>query len=98
MEALVGADRRVALVAADLVAHFEQRLAALEGKAMVVCMSRRICVALYNAIGALRPDWHSDDDAQGAIKSELRAPRNPALILSYPCWLKGQTLMQTEQP
>jgi type I restriction enzyme R subunit len=50
------------------VAHFEQRLAALEGKAMVVCMSRRICVALYNAIGALRPDWHSGDDAEGAIK------------------------------
>jgi type I restriction enzyme R subunit len=68
LEALVGADRRVALVAANLVEHFENRLAAVEGKAMVVCMSRRICVDLYDAIVKLRPDWHSDDDAQGMIK------------------------------
>ncbi len=68
LEALVGAERRVALVAADLVEHFENRLAALEGKAMVVCMSRRICVDIYNAIVKLRPDWHSDEDAQGTIK------------------------------
>jgi type I restriction enzyme, R subunit len=52
----------------DLVAHAEARFAALEGKAMVVCMSRRICVALYNEIVKLRPEWHSDDDDQGAIK------------------------------
>ena len=68
LEALVGAERRVAVVAADLVAHFEQRLDALDGKAMVVCMSRRICVALYNAIVALRPDWHANEDARGTVK------------------------------
>lgn len=56
------------MVAADLVAHFEARVEAMDGKAMVVCMSRRICVDLYNQIVALRPDWHSDDDAAGVIK------------------------------
>ncbi|WNV10978.1 type I restriction endonuclease subunit R [Tardiphaga sp. 709] len=68
VEALVGSKKRLAMVAADLVRHFEDRVAALDGKAMVVCMSRRICVALYDHIIALRPDWHSDDDATGAIK------------------------------
>lgn len=68
VEALVGADKRVALVADDLVQHFEARLSALDGKGMIVCMSRRICVALYDAIVALRPDWHSDDDDAGVIK------------------------------
>jgi type I restriction enzyme R subunit len=68
VEALVGSDKRLALVAQDLVKHFEDRAAALDGKAMVVCMSRRICVALYDAIVKLRPKWHSDDDDAGAIK------------------------------
>ena len=53
------------------VEHFEARTAALSGRAMVVCMSRRICVQLYDAITALRPHWHSDDDAAGAIKSVM---------------------------
>ncbi len=68
VEALVGSEKRLAMVAADLVQHFEDRVAAMDGKAMVVCMSRRICVALYNQIIALRPDWHSDDDASGLVK------------------------------
>jgi len=68
VEALVGADKRVALVAEDLVKHFEDRVVALDGKAMIVCMSRRICVELYKAIVNLRPDWHSDDDESGTIK------------------------------
>lgn len=68
VETLVGSDKRLALVAADLVRHFEDRVAALDGKAMVVCMSRRICVALYNEIVRLRPDWHSDDDNAGSVK------------------------------
>jgi len=68
VEALVGSDKRLALVAADLVQHFEDRVAALHGKAMVVCMSRRICVALFDAITKLRPDWHSPDDNAGSIK------------------------------
>jgi type I restriction enzyme, R subunit len=68
VEALVGAEKRLAMIAEDLVRHFEARNAALDGKAMIVCMSRRICVALYNAIIKLRPEWHSDDDEAGAIK------------------------------
>ena len=68
VEALVGSKKRLAMVAADLVRHFEDRVAAMDGKAMVVCMSRRICVSLYQQIIALRPDWHSDDDAAGKIK------------------------------
>ena len=68
VEALVGSEKRLSMVAADLVHHFEDRVAAMDGKAMVVCMSRRICVALYQHIVALRPDWHSADDAAGKIK------------------------------
>lgn len=68
VEALVGSEKRLAMVAEDLVRHFEDRVAAMDGKAMIVCMSRRICVALYKQIVALRPDWHSDDDAAGTIK------------------------------
>ena len=68
LEAMVGTDERVALVAEDLVDHFESRNAAMDGKAMIVCMSRRICVDLYKAIVKLRPDWHHEDDAQGKIK------------------------------
>ncbi len=68
VEALVGSDKRLALVAKDMVAHFEDRVAALDGKAMVVCMSRRICVKLYDEIIKLRPDWHSTDDSAGAVK------------------------------
>ena len=68
IEALVGSEKRLAMVAEDIVRHFEARVAALDGKAMIVCMSRRICVALYDRIVALRPDWHSADDAAGTIK------------------------------
>ena len=68
LEAVVGADKRVKQIAEDIVAHFEQRLDALEGKAMVVCMSRRICIDLYRELVRLRPDWHDDDDDKGSIK------------------------------
>jgi type I restriction enzyme, R subunit len=68
LEKVVGAEPRVASVAADLVAHFEERNKAQDGKAMVVTMSRDICVHLYNEIVKLRPDWHSEDPEQGAIK------------------------------
>ncbi len=70
IEALVGADARVDEVARDIVAHFEQRQKGFdfEGKAMIVCMSRRICARLYQAIVALRPAWHDDDDEHGVIK------------------------------
>ena len=68
LEAIVGADKRVKQIAEDIVAHFGQRLEALEGKAMVVCMSRRICIDLYRELVRLRPGWHDDDDDKGSIK------------------------------
>ena len=68
LEAVVGAEKRVKQIAEDMVEHFEQRLEALDGKAMVVCMSRRICVDLYRELVHLRPDWHSDNDDTGSIK------------------------------
>ena len=68
LEAVVGAENRVRQIAQGIVDHFEQRLEALEGKAMVVCMSRRICVDLHKELVRLRPDWHDDDDARGNIK------------------------------
>ena len=68
LEAVVGTEKRLSIVAQDIVDHFEQRLEAMEGKAMVVCMSRRICVDLYRELVRLRPGWHDEDDARGAIK------------------------------
>ncbi len=68
LEAIVGAEKRIRLIAQDIVNHFEERLRAMDGKAMIVCMSRRICVDLYRAIVALRHEWHYDDDKKGIIK------------------------------
>jgi type I restriction enzyme R subunit len=73
LEALVGAEPRLQQVAADLVAHYEQRSRTQPGKAMVVAMSRDICARLYDAIVALRPDWHDDDHLKGAIKVVMTA-------------------------
>lgn len=68
LEKLVGAEPRLKQVASDLVSHFEKRTSSIEGKAMIVCMSREICVRLYNAIVALKEDWHSEDPTKGQIK------------------------------
>ncbi|MCK4412608.1 MAG: type I restriction endonuclease subunit R [Candidatus Eisenbacteria sp.] len=68
LAAIVGAEKRLKLVAADIVAHYDRRLEAMGGKAMIVCMSRRICVDLYREIIRLHPDWHGEDDDKGAIK------------------------------
>ena len=68
LEAIVGAGKRLKLVAEDLVAHFDKRAEAMDGKAMVVCMSRRICIDLYQELTRLRPDWHDDGDEAGALK------------------------------
>ena len=68
VEAIVGSKERLKRVAKDLLAHFEKRDAVANSKAMVVCMSRQICVDLYNEIIALKPEWHSLDDTKGAIK------------------------------
>ena len=68
LAAVVGSEKRLRLVAADLVDHFEKRLEVMDGKAMVVCMSRRICVELYREIVALRPEWAGEGDDAGSIK------------------------------
>lgn len=68
LEKIVGAPPRIQKIAADIVSHFENRQSVMDGKAMIVAMSRDICVHLYNAITQLRPEWHSDDPTQGAIK------------------------------
>ena len=68
LEKVAGAPERTKRIANDIVNHFEQRLSILEGKGIIVCMSRRICVGLYNEIINIKPEWHSDDDEKGAIK------------------------------
>src|SRR6266516_2679041 len=68
LEAVVGAEKRIGLIAEDFVKHWEARLEVMDGKAMIVCMSRRICVELYEAIRKLRPDWNHKDDDKGSIK------------------------------
>ena len=68
LEVVVGADNRIRQIAQDLIEHFEARLEVLDGKAMVVCMSRRICVDLYRELVKLRPEWEDEDDTKGNIK------------------------------
>jgi type I restriction enzyme R subunit len=68
LEAIVGAQKRLRLVAQDIVNHIERRLEAIDGKAMVVCMSRRICMELHDEIVRLRPAWYHEDDAKGVLK------------------------------
>jgi type I restriction enzyme R subunit len=68
LEAVVGAPQRLKEIAQDIVQHFERRLEAMDGKGMIVCMSRRICVALYDALVRLRPEWHDDEDDKGVLK------------------------------
>ena len=68
LEAVVGTSKRLSLVAQDIIDHFEKRLEVMDGKAMIVCMSRRICVNLYQEIVRLKPDWHDDSDEAGACK------------------------------
>ena len=68
LEAMVGSEKRIGLIAKDIVEHFGQRLEAMDGKGMLVCMSRRICVELYNSIIRLRPEWHHEEDDKGFLK------------------------------
>lgn len=81
LEKIVGAEPRVASVATDLVEHFEERNKAQTGKAMVVAMSREICVHLYNEIIKLRPDWHDDDPEKGAIKIVMTGSASDKALL-----------------
>jgi len=68
LEAVIGTEKRVSLIAQDIVDHYETRQEAIEGKAMIVCMSRRICVDLYKELIRLRPAWHADEDDKGLLK------------------------------
>jgi type I restriction enzyme R subunit len=78
LESLVGSEKRLKLIAEDLVRHYESRKEILDGKAVIVCMSRRICVELYNAITSLRPDWHSVEDGAGVMKIVMTgSPTDP---------------------
>ena len=104
LEKLVGAEPRIKQVAADIVQHFEARTAAVEGKGMIVAMSREICAHLYNAIVALRPEWHSTDPAQGAIKvvmtgsaADKRTAAAPHLQRDHQ-EATGEALQEPERP
>lgn len=81
LEKLVGTKDRIEQIAQDLVDHFETRTAVLDGKAMIVCMSRDICAQLYQALVKIRPDWHNDDPEKGVIKVVMTgsAADKPAL-------------------
>ena len=81
LEKVVGSEPRVASVAADLVSHFEERGKAQTGKAMVVAMSRDICVHLYNEIIKLRPEWHDSDPEKGAIKIVMTGSASDTALL-----------------
>ncbi|QWZ79558.1 type I restriction endonuclease subunit R [Aeromonas sp. FDAARGOS 1414] len=81
LEKVVGSKPRIERVAADLVAHFEERNQAQHGKAMVVAMSREICVHLYDAIVALRPEWHDQDPDKGAIKIVMTGSASDKALL-----------------
>lgn len=101
LEQLVGAQPRIQKVAADIVAHFENRLSAMNGKAMVVAMSREICVHLYNAITALRRDWHSDDPMQGSIKVVITGSASDKALLKphiYPKEVRKQLEKRFKNP
>jgi len=96
LERVVGAEPRVAQVAADLVAHFEERNKAMSGKAMVVAMSRDICVHLYNDVVKLRPDWHNDDPEKGAIKIVMTGSASDKALLR-PHIYDGKTKKRLEK-
>ncbi|PAJ91382.1 type I restriction endonuclease subunit R [Burkholderia ubonensis] len=96
LEKVVGAAPRVAAVAADLVAHFEERNKAQNGKAMVVAMSREICVHLYDEIIKLRPDWHDPDPEKGAIKIVMTGSASDKALLR-PHIYSGQVKKRLEK-
>ncbi|MGF6787373.1 type I restriction endonuclease subunit R [Paraburkholderia sp. 35.1] len=81
LEKIVGAPPRIQKIAADIVSHFESRQTVMDGKAMIVAMSRDICVHLYNAITQLRPEWHSDDPTRGAIKIVMTGSASDKALL-----------------
>lgn len=81
LEKLVGSDPRIEEVCIDLVQHFETRVATFPGKVMIVCMSRDICAQMYNELINLRPEWHDDDTAKGAIKVVMTGSASDKTLL-----------------
>ncbi|WP_462382629.1 type I restriction endonuclease subunit R [Pseudomonas sp. Marseille-QA0892] len=101
LEKVVGAEPRIRSVAADLVAHFEERNQAQSGKAMVVAMSREICVHLYNEIIALRPEWHDEDPEKGAVKIVMTGSASDKALLRphiYPGQVKKRLEKRFKDP
>lgn len=101
LEKVVGAEPRIESVAADLVSHFEERNQAQSGKAMIVAMSREICVHLYNEIVALRPDWHDEDPEKGAIKVVMTGSASDKALLRphiYPNQVKKRLEKRFKDP
>lgn len=101
LEKVVGAEPRIKSVAADLVAHFEERNQAQSGKAMVVAMSREICVHLYNEIIALRPEWHDEDPEKGAVKIVMTGSASDKALLRphiYPNLVKKRLEKRFKDP
>lgn len=101
LERVVGAEPRIKQVAQDLVAHFDERNKAQQGKAMVVAMSREICVHLYNEIIALRPDWHNDDPEKGGVKVIMTGSASDKALLRphiYPKQVKKRLEKRFKDP
>ncbi|HBV20371.1 MAG TPA: DEAD/DEAH box helicase, partial [Nitrosomonas sp.] len=90
LEKLVGTEPRIQEVAEDLVKHFEERCATIDGKGMIVCMSREICAQMYNAIVALRPQWHDPDIDKGAIKIIMTGSASDKTLLQPHIYSKQQ--------
>ena len=97
LEALIGSEARIKNIAKDIIAHFEQRQEVFEGKGMIVTMSRRIAVELYNAIIALRPQWHNDDLTKGAIKVVMTSTSSDGTEISKHHTTKEQRRMLADR-
>lgn len=97
LEALIGSPSRIKNIARDIVTHFEQRQEVFEGKGMIVAMSRRIAVELYDAIIALRPQWHSDDISRGAIKVVMTSASSDSVEIARHHTTKEQRRMLADR-
>lgn len=97
LEALIGSPSRMKNIARDIVTHFEQRQEVFEGKGMIVAMSRRIAVELYDAIIALRPQWHSDDISRGAIKVVMTSASSDKIEIARHHTTKEQRRMLADR-
>lgn len=97
LEALVGSENRIKNIAQDIVAHFEQRQEVFEGKAMIVSMSRRIAAALYEAIIALKPEWHSDDLNKGVLKVVMTSASSDGPLIAKHHTTKEQRRVLAER-